>query len=147
MTRKSRGEFTKKRSYFKFKVFVVTLPTLIHRVQVELANFPDNWVDLTLPGHKVVDRGFRGMSSTRLIEFPFTRHVEFFSFLRRYWRSYAVNRDTVELFVRIMALVHNSLIYTSVLSRVLEGSSTDLVVRGSAGSVGNSFSPALCYFI
>jgi hypothetical protein len=47
--------------------------------------------------------------------------VEFFGiFLRRYWRPYATEKGMVELFVYVIALIYNSYIYTSVLSRVPE---------------------------
>ncbi|AWR98589.1 IS5/IS1182 family transposase [Metallosphaera hakonensis] len=123
--RRFKGQFTKKRnrSYFGFKVFIAISPTmLIHEIQVELANFPDNEVDFFLSGYKVVDRGFVGKSSTWLIGFPsFRRHVEFFgTFLKNYWRPYAVDREMTELFVYVIALIYNSSMYTSVLSRVPE---------------------------
>ncbi|QXJ31791.1 hypothetical protein J5U21_01442 [Saccharolobus shibatae] len=65
--RRFKGEFTKKRnrSYFGFKVFDLMSPTmLIHEIQVELANFPDNKVGFSHSGYKVVDRGFVGKAST-----------------------------------------------------------------------------------
>ncbi|QXJ31930.1 hypothetical protein J5U21_01581 [Saccharolobus shibatae] len=37
---------------------------LIHEIQVELANFPDNKVCFSQSGYKVVDRGFVGKAST-----------------------------------------------------------------------------------
>jgi len=80
--RRFKGEFTKKRnrSYFGFKVFILmSLTMLIHAIQVELANFPDNKVGFSHGGYKVVDRGFVGKASTWLIGFPsFRRYVEFF---------------------------------------------------------------------
>ncbi|MCH4816756.1 MAG: IS5/IS1182 family transposase [Saccharolobus sp.] len=125
MRRRFKGEFTKKRgrSYFGFKVFDLMSPTMIiHEIQVELANFPDNKVGFFHSGYKVVDRGFVGMSSTWLIGFPsFRRYVEFFGiFLKRYWRPYAVDKEMVELFGYVIALIYNSSIYASVLSRVHE---------------------------
>jgi len=63
--RRFKGEFTKKRnrSYFGFKVFILmSLTMLIHAIQVELANFPDNKVGFSHGGYKVVDRGIRGES-------------------------------------------------------------------------------------
>ncbi|QGA53314.1 IS5/IS1182 family transposase [Sulfolobus sp. E5-1-F] len=123
--RRFKGEFAKKRnrSYFGFKVFTLMSPTMIvHEIQVEMANFPDNKVGFSVSGYKVVDRGFLGKSSTWLIGFPsFRRYVEFFGiFLRRYWRPYATNREMAELFVYVIALIYNAMIYTSVLSRVPE---------------------------
>jgi len=123
--RRFKGEFTKKRnkSYFGFKVFNLMSPTMIvHEIQVELANFPDNKVGFSRSGYKVVDRGFVGKSSTWLIGFSsFRRYVEFFGiFLRRYWRPYATEKGMVEFFVYVIALIYNSYIYTSVLSRVPE---------------------------
>ncbi|QXJ31929.1 hypothetical protein J5U21_01580 [Saccharolobus shibatae] len=41
-------------------------------------------------------------------------------FLKRYWRPYAVDKEMVELFVYVIALIYNSSIYASVLSRVPE---------------------------
>ncbi|EHP68463.1 hypothetical protein MetMK1DRAFT_00028970 [Metallosphaera yellowstonensis MK1] len=53
--------------------------------------------------------------------FPsFRRYVEFFSFLKKYWRPYAVDREGAEPFVYVTALVYNSLIYTFVPSLVPE---------------------------
>jgi len=123
--RRFKGEFTKKRnrSYFGFKVFILmSLTMLIHAIKVELANFPDNKVGFSHGGYKVVDRGFVGKASTWLIGFPsFRRYVEFFGiFLSRYWRPYATEKDMVELFVYVVALIYNCSIYTSVLSRVPE---------------------------
>jgi|GEM_PF-3349274 hypothetical protein len=42
---------------------------IVHEIQVELANFPDNKVGFSRSGYKVVDRGFVGKSSTWLIGF------------------------------------------------------------------------------
>ena len=85
-----------------------------------MANFPDNKVSFYHRGCKVVDKGFRG--KPWLIGFPgFRRYVEFFGiFLKQFWRPYAEDEEMVELFVYVIALVYNSLIYTSVLSRVPE---------------------------
>lgn len=123
--RRFKGGFTKKgnKSYFGFKVFTLMSPTMIiHEIQVELANLPDNKVCFSQSGYKVVDRGFLGMPSTWIIGFPsFRRYFEFFgAFMRRYWRHYATEKDMVELFVYVIALIYNSSIYTSVLSRVPE---------------------------
>ena len=123
--RRHNGEFTKKRNktFFGFKVLYATSPTmLVHFIQVELANFPDNKVGFTMKGYKIVDRGFVGMSSTWLIGFPsFRRYVEFFGiFLKSHWRPYATDKEMIGLFVYVIALVYNSMIYTSVLSRVPE---------------------------
>ncbi|QXJ28555.1 hypothetical protein J5U23_01424 [Saccharolobus shibatae B12] len=47
--------------------------------------------------------------------------MEFFGiFLKRYWRPYAADKEMVELFVYVIALIYNSSIYASVLSRVHE---------------------------
>ncbi|WWQ59464.1 hypothetical protein V6M85_08115 [Sulfolobus tengchongensis] len=81
--RRFQGEFTKKRnrSYFGYKVFVIMCTSLlVHDVEVKLANLPDNSISFNYPDYKVVDRGFRGLSSSWkvLSGFWFRRHVEFF---------------------------------------------------------------------
>ena len=121
--RRFKGEFAKKRgrSFFGFKVLYAISPTMIlHAIQVEFANFPDNKVGFGMSGYKVVDRGFLGMPSTWIIGFSsFRRYVEFFGiFLKRYWRPYAINKDMVEVFVYVIGIIYNSLIYTSVLAKV-----------------------------
>ncbi|QXJ28925.1 hypothetical protein J5U23_01794 [Saccharolobus shibatae B12] len=56
-----------------------------------------------------------------MIDFSFRSYIELIGILlKQYLRPYAVDKEMVELFVYVIALIYDSLIYKPVLSRVLE---------------------------